>query len=90
MSGDPRLTDWQIVCEINEVHPDWTVADHVAYLKTNGPDTDRGPSLLRRAVVRLLALAVAIGAVRLGLREWPTATVALVILGAAWMLGRVD
>jgi hypothetical protein len=55
-----------------------------------GPDTDRGPSPAGLAVVRLLALAVAVGAVRLGLREWHTATIVLVVLGAAWVLGRVD
>jgi len=55
-----------------------------------GPDTDRGPSLARLAMVRLVALAVVIAAVRLGLMEWATATVAVVVLGAAWLLGRVD
>ncbi len=55
-----------------------------------GPDIDRGPSPVRLAVVRLLALAVAVGAVRLGLREWHAASMVLVVLGAAWVLGRVD
>jgi hypothetical protein len=54
------------------------------------PDTDCGPSLVGLAVARLLVLAVVAGAVRLGHREWHTATLVLVVLGAAWVLGRVD
>jgi len=38
--GPSRLTDWQIVREIHAVHPDWTVADHIAYLNTQGRDID--------------------------------------------------
>jgi hypothetical protein len=34
------LTDWQIVCEKRAVHPDWTVADYVADLETNGRNID--------------------------------------------------
>jgi hypothetical protein len=55
-----------------------------------GPNSDRGPSLVRMAAVRGLALAVAVGALRLGLREWHTATFVLVFVGAAWLFGRVD
>jgi hypothetical protein len=55
-----------------------------------GPDSDRGSSLARMAVVRVLALAVAVGALRLGLREWHTATFVLIFVGAAWLFGRVD
>ena len=40
MSDHSRLTDWQIVCEVQVVHPDWTVADHVASLKAEGRDID--------------------------------------------------
>ena len=54
------------------------------------PDIDCGPSLLGLAVARLLVLAVLAVAVRLGHREWHTATLVLVVLGAAWVLGRVD
>jgi hypothetical protein len=32
MNAGRRLTDWQIVCEVHTIHPDWTVTDHVAYL----------------------------------------------------------
>jgi hypothetical protein len=53
-------------------------------------DFDPGPSLLRMAIVRLVVMAVMVGAVWLGLREWHTATVVLVVVGAAWLLGRVD
>jgi hypothetical protein len=28
-----QLTDWQIVCEAQTLHPDWTVAEHVAHLR---------------------------------------------------------
>jgi hypothetical protein len=55
-----------------------------------GPDIDCGPSILSLALVRLLLLAVAFGAVRLGLREWHGATFVVLFLGAAWMFGRVD
>lgn len=34
------LTDWQIVHEVHTAHPDWAVADHIAYLNTNGRDVD--------------------------------------------------
>jgi hypothetical protein len=108
MNAGTRLTEWQIVCEVHTMHPDWTVTDHVAYLSKEegrqmrpptdageeylqfGPDIDCGPSLVWLVVVRVLVLAGAVGAMRLGLREWPTAAVALVVLGAAWVLGRVD
>ena len=40
MSGHSRLTDWQIVREIQAVHPDWTIADHIAYLDTEGRRVD--------------------------------------------------
>ena len=32
MRGRSRLTDWEIVRDIQAVHPDWTVAEHIAYL----------------------------------------------------------
>jgi len=54
------------------------------------PDSDRGSSLARMVAVRGLALAVAVGALRLGLREWRTATFVLVCVGAAWLFGRGD
>jgi hypothetical protein len=56
----------------------------------SGPDTDCGPSIVRLAVARLLVLTVAVVAVHLGLKEWHTATFAVLVLGAAWMFGRVD
>ena len=40
MRGRSRLTDWEIVRESQAVHPDWTVADHLAYLDTNGRRVD--------------------------------------------------
>lgn len=39
MSPSP-LTDWQVVREMHAAHPDWTVVDHLAYLKTNGRNID--------------------------------------------------
>ncbi|HKN88957.1 MAG TPA: hypothetical protein VJ622_01630 [Acidimicrobiia bacterium] len=48
------------------------------------------PSVLSIALVRLFVLAVMVGALLFSLREWHTATVLLVFLGAAWLLGRVD
>jgi hypothetical protein len=36
-----QLTDWQIVCEAQTLHPDWTVAEHVAHLRdAEGRDVD--------------------------------------------------
>jgi hypothetical protein len=36
-----HLTDWQIVCEAQALHPDWTAAEHVAHLReTEGRDVD--------------------------------------------------
>jgi hypothetical protein len=38
---DQELTSWQIVCQAQAVHPDWTVADHVAHLRDDkGMDID--------------------------------------------------
>jgi hypothetical protein len=54
------------------------------------PGLDYGPSLLRMAIVRVLVVAVMAGAMLVGLRAWHTATVALVVVVAAWLLGRVD
>jgi hypothetical protein len=54
------------------------------------PGLDYGPSLLWMAIVRVFVVAVMVGAVWLGLRAWHTATVVLVVVMAAWMLGRVD
>ena len=36
MRGRSRLTDWEIVSEIQAVHPDWTIADHIAHLDSSG------------------------------------------------------
>jgi hypothetical protein len=41
-------------------------------------------------VGRLAVIAVAVAAVHFGLREWHGATVMAIIVGAAWLLGRVD
>jgi len=38
---EQELTSWQIVCQAQVVHPDWTVADHVAHLRNDqGLDID--------------------------------------------------
>jgi hypothetical protein len=34
-------TSWQIVCQAQALHPEWTVADHVAHLRDQeGRDVD--------------------------------------------------
>ncbi|MDQ3943623.1 MAG: hypothetical protein M3357_00395 [Actinomycetota bacterium] len=33
MTHRSQLTGWQIVSQIQAIHPEWTVADHVAYLR---------------------------------------------------------
>jgi hypothetical protein len=48
------------------------------------------PSVLSIALVRLVVLAVMFIVIGFSLREFHTATVLLVFLGAAWLLGRVD
>ena len=48
------------------------------------------PSVLSIALVRLFVLAVMVVTVSFSLREFHTATVLLVFIGAAWLLGRVD
>jgi len=53
-------------------------------------DAEPGPSTLWIVVGRLAAVAAAVAAVHLGLREWHSATLVAIILGAAWLLGRVD
>ena len=36
-----QLTSWQIVCRAQRLHPDWTVADHIAHLREDeGRDID--------------------------------------------------
>jgi hypothetical protein len=40
MNDRLRLTDWQIVCQLQAAHPDWTVADHVACLNKDGRHID--------------------------------------------------
>jgi hypothetical protein len=35
-----QLTSWQIVCQAQTLHPEWTVADHVAHLRDEGRDID--------------------------------------------------
>ncbi|MCA1844033.1 MAG: hypothetical protein LC792_12790 [Actinobacteria bacterium] len=38
---DQELTSWQVVCQAQAAHPDWTVADHVAHLReAEGRDID--------------------------------------------------
>jgi hypothetical protein len=38
---DEQLTSWQIVRQAQSLHPDWTVADHVAHLREDkGRDID--------------------------------------------------
>lgn len=53
-------------------------------------DAEPGPSTVWIVVGRLAAVAFAVAAVHFSLREWHGATVVAVILGAAWLLGRVD
>jgi hypothetical protein len=37
-----NLTGWQIVCQAQALHPEWTLDDHVAHLRDEeGQDTDR-------------------------------------------------
>lgn len=36
------LTVWQIVCRAHALHPEWTVAEHVAHLKDE-EDVDIDP-----------------------------------------------
>jgi hypothetical protein len=48
------------------------------------------PSVLSIALVRLFVLAVMVLTLWFSLREFHTATVLLVFIGAAWLLGRVD
>jgi hypothetical protein len=38
---DQELTSWEIVRRAQSLHPDWTVAEHVAHLReTEGRDID--------------------------------------------------
>jgi hypothetical protein len=38
---DQKLTSWQIVRQAQTLHPDWTVAEHVAHLREDeGRDID--------------------------------------------------
>ena len=38
---EQELTSWQLVCQAQAVHPDWTVAEHVANLREKeGRDID--------------------------------------------------
>ena len=38
---DQQLTGWEIVRQAQAVHPDWTVAEHVAHLRDDeGRDID--------------------------------------------------
>ena len=41
MSDRSQLTGWEIVRRAHALHPDWTVADHVAHLSDDeGQDVD--------------------------------------------------
>ncbi|HEY4408877.1 MAG TPA: hypothetical protein VGO87_03270 [Acidimicrobiia bacterium] len=31
--ADQPLTSWQIVCQAQALHPDWTLEEHVAHLR---------------------------------------------------------
>jgi hypothetical protein len=33
MQDHVQKTGWQIVCQLQAAHPEWTVDDHVAYLR---------------------------------------------------------
>jgi hypothetical protein len=51
---------------------------------------DAGRGTLWLVIVRLLFVLVSVAVVRLGLGIWHGLTVATLIVGAAWLLGRVD
>jgi hypothetical protein len=41
MKDPAPQTGWQIVCRVQALHPEWTVSDHVAYLRDHeGQDID--------------------------------------------------
>jgi len=41
MHDRSQLTGWQLVCQAQALHPEWTVAEHVAYLREEeGRDID--------------------------------------------------
>jgi hypothetical protein len=49
-----------------------------------------GPNTLWIVVGRLAVVFTMVVVVRVGLREWHGATMAAIVVGAAWLLGRVD
>jgi len=53
-------------------------------------DVEPGPNTLWIVVGRVAVVAAVFAAVHFGLEEWHGATLVAVILGAAWLLGRVD
>ena len=53
-------------------------------------DAEPGPSTLWIVTGRLAVVAAAVAMVHFGLQEWHGATLVAIILGAAWLLGRVD
>jgi hypothetical protein len=56
-----------------------------------GPDTGNDvPGTLWVVAVRVAVLAVVVAIVHLGLEESSRPTLAVVLVGAAWLLGRVD
>lgn len=55
------------------------------------PDVgDQVPNTLWIVVARFAVLAVVVLVVHFGLGEWHGVTLAALIVGAAWLLGRVD
>jgi hypothetical protein len=41
MQDRSQLTGWQLVCQAQALHPEWTTDDHVAHLRENeGRDID--------------------------------------------------
>ena len=41
MKDRAERTGWQIVCEAQALHPEWTVAEHIAHLRDKeGRDVD--------------------------------------------------
>jgi len=41
MKDPAPQTGWQIVCRVQALHPEWTVSEHVAYLRDHeGQDID--------------------------------------------------
>jgi hypothetical protein len=41
MKDRPQQTGWEIVCQAQALHPEWTVAEHIEHLRdAEGRDVD--------------------------------------------------